>query len=173
MATSVFSQCRDSYLVSSDPSLLSLSSVSNALADPQCGSPKNNSLAVLEKILSESFCLGLYRPIDPTMSAEPNSFKQIGLTRLLTDHVTFAIIADVYVLPEERGKGLGRWLLQFVEDVLKPKDNTLRRAILFCNEGPLEQFYEKELGMTRWALEPVGGLVMMHREGQGSGVGKH
>ncbi|KAI4266986.1 MAG: hypothetical protein L6R38_008449 [Xanthoria sp. 2 TBL-2021] len=104
------------------------------------------------------------------MSAEPNSFKQIGLTRLLTDHVTFAIIADVYVLPEERGKGLGRWLLQFVEDVLKPKDNTLRRAILFCNEGPLEQFYEKELGMTRWALEPVGVYYVWTRGRQGYGV---
>ncbi|KAL8846326.1 MAG: hypothetical protein Q9221_008566 [Calogaya cf. arnoldii] len=172
IATPVFSQRRDSYLISSDRSLLSLSSISNALADPRCGSPKNYSPAVLEKILSESFCLGLYRTTNPTTS-QSRLFKQVGFTRLLTDFVTFTIIADVYVLPEERGKGLGRWLLQCADDVAKNMDTTLRRAILFSNEGPLEQFYEKELGMTRWGPESVGGLVMMHREGQASGVGKH
>lgn len=75
-------------------------------------------------------------------------------------------------LPEEREKGLGRWLLQSVDDALKDLDNTLRRAVLVCNEGPLERVYAEELGMTRWGREPVGGLVVMHREGQGGRVGR-
>ena len=38
--------------------------------------------------------------------------KQIGLTRVVTDFITFAWICDVYVEPAYRCKGLGKWLME-------------------------------------------------------------
>ncbi|KAL8704547.1 MAG: hypothetical protein Q9201_002282 [Fulgogasparrea decipioides] len=150
--------------------MLSLPSIAAALANPQWALPKVYPPHVLEQMLSNSLCLGLYKKsASPDFSSLP---QQIGLARLVTDHVTFAIIADVYVLPEEQGKGFGRWLLQCVNEILKDMDTTLRRVTLVCREGSLEASYEEELGMKRWGTKAVGGLLMMHREGQGSGLGE-
>ena len=40
-----------------------------------------------------------------------NAGQQVGMARVLTDHVTFAYLHDVYVLPEHQGKGLAQALL--------------------------------------------------------------
>lgn len=37
--------------------------------------------------------------------------RQIGFARAITDRATYAYVADVYVLPEYRGQGLGHWLM--------------------------------------------------------------
>ncbi|MDP5007708.1 MAG: GNAT family N-acetyltransferase [Glaciimonas sp.] len=38
--------------------------------------------------------------------------RQIGFARFITDYATFAYMADVFVLNEFRGQGLGKWLVQ-------------------------------------------------------------
>jgi GNAT superfamily N-acetyltransferase len=38
----------------------------------------------------------------------------IGCARVVSDTVTHAYLADVYLVPEARGRGLGRWLLETV-----------------------------------------------------------
>ena len=43
--------------------------------------------------------------------------RQIGFTRAASDGIVYAYLADVYVLPEYRGRGLGTELVRFtVED---------------------------------------------------------
>ena len=43
--------------------------------------------------------------------------KQVGFCRCVTDQVAFAYLADVFVLPEYRGRGLGERLVRrMVED---------------------------------------------------------
>ena len=39
--------------------------------------------------------------------------RQVGFTRTVSDGVAFAYLADVYVLPEHRGRGLGLELVRF------------------------------------------------------------
>src|SRR6478735_1417022 len=39
---------------------------------------------------------------------------QIGYARMITDATTFAYLADVFVLPEHQGRGLGIWLMECV-----------------------------------------------------------
>jgi hypothetical protein len=39
---------------------------------------------------------------------------QIGFARVVSDHATFALLADVFVLNGQRGKGLSKWLMQVV-----------------------------------------------------------
>ena len=40
--------------------------------------------------------------------------RQIGYARLISDWATYAYLCDVYVLPEYRGKDLGKWLVKCV-----------------------------------------------------------
>jgi len=43
--------------------------------------------------------------------------RQVGFSRAVTDGVSFAYLADVYVLPEHRGRGLGEAMVrEMVED---------------------------------------------------------
>jgi uncharacterized protein (DUF952 family)/N-acetylglutamate synthase-like GNAT family acetyltransferase len=61
---------------------------------------------VLEKALSNSLCFGLFAPAG----------DQAGFCRVVTDHATYGYLADVFVLPEHRGLGLGHWLVQCALD---------------------------------------------------------
>jgi GNAT superfamily N-acetyltransferase len=45
-----------------------------------------------------------------------NTGKQIGFARIVSDYATFAWICDVYLVPDERGKGLGRWLMACIQE---------------------------------------------------------
>ena len=74
-------------------------------------------IAVLERAVEQSLPFGLYREA-----------AQIGFARVVTDRATFGYLADVFVLPEERGKGLGRWLVETVLD--HPELQGLRRWLL-------------------------------------------
>jgi GNAT superfamily N-acetyltransferase len=42
--------------------------------------------------------------------------QMIGCARAVTDFIRFAYLSDVYVEPEHRGQGLGRWLVQTMVD---------------------------------------------------------
>lgn len=60
----------------------------------------------VERSMANSICLGLFR-----------KGTQIGFGRVTTDLATFAYLADVFVLPEYRSMGLGKWLVGcFMED---------------------------------------------------------
>jgi GNAT superfamily N-acetyltransferase len=40
--------------------------------------------------------------------------QQIGCARVVSDRVTVAYLADVFLLPDYRGQGLGTWLMQTI-----------------------------------------------------------
>jgi GNAT superfamily N-acetyltransferase len=54
--------------------------------------------------------------------------KQIGFARVISDFSSIAYVGDVYVLPEFRGKGLSKWLMQTIMSY--PELQGLRRWIL-------------------------------------------
>jgi N-acetylglutamate synthase-like GNAT family acetyltransferase len=59
--------------------------------------------------------------------------RQLGFARVISDRATFAYIADVFVLPEARGRGLGRWLVETI--VQHPELQGLRRWTLFTADA--------------------------------------
>ena len=61
---------------------------------------------VVARSIAESLVLGLYRPDD----------IQVGFCRWVTDYSTFAWLGDVFVDPEVRGGGLGKFLVQTATD---------------------------------------------------------
>ncbi len=58
---------------------------------------------------------------------------QVGFARAVTDRATFAYLADVFVLPEHRGRGLAKWLVETV--LAHPELKGLRRWILMTRDA--------------------------------------
>jgi len=56
---------------------------------------------VIERSIRHSQCFGVY-----------HDGKQVGFARVVTDYATFGYIADVFVLPEHRGRGLSKALME-------------------------------------------------------------
>ena len=78
--------------------------------------------ALVERAIENSLCFGVFR-----------DEEQIGLARVITDKATFAYLADVYILPEHRGKGLSRRLM---EEIIKHPDlQGLRRMLLATRDA--------------------------------------
>ena len=90
---------------------------------------KGISRALVEKSLQHSFCFGIKQDTN-----------LVAFGRFITDYTTFAYLADVFVVPEHRGRGLAK---QMMSEVLKlPELSGLRRTILVTNDahGLYEQF---------------------------------
>ena len=172
MTTKPFTRTRGRYLVSSDSSLLSISVINDAFANPALYWCKPLPEDQLRTCLESSFCLGLYIQTAassdaPGLETAPKP-EQIGLARIITDFTTLAYITDVFVIKEEQGNGLGGWLMGCVNEVLGEM-GYLRRAILFANQGETEEYYTKKLGMQRLTQEEQG-VVIMQRLGPGFGI---
>ena len=99
----------------------------------------------------------------PTLEDVPNSqLEMIGMARLMTDHVTSAYLTDVYVLPEYRKFGLGRWLIACCNDFIEDMP-AMRRAFLMASPGEGKRFYERELGFWDVGEEREYALCMTKR----------
>ena len=73
--------------------------------------------AVIKRAIKHSIAFGLYR-----------DGRQVGFARAVTDHATFAYLADVFVVTAERGRGLGTWLVETI--LAHPDMGGLRRWLL-------------------------------------------
>jgi N-acetylglutamate synthase-like GNAT family acetyltransferase len=78
--------------------------------------------AVVERAIDNSLCFGVF-----------HQGQQVGLARVITDKATFAYLADVYILPEHRGKGLSRRLMERV--IQHPDLQGLRRFLLATRDA--------------------------------------
>ena len=98
--------------------------------------------ATVEKAITHSLCFGLY-----------HAGKQIGFARAVSDHATFAYLADVFVLTDYRGRGLGKWLVSCI--LIHPELQGLRRWMLATLDahGLYEQNGFVPLRHPEWFLE--------------------
>ncbi|HTX02507.1 MAG TPA: GNAT family N-acetyltransferase [Candidatus Acidoferrales bacterium] len=93
---------RDDYTISTDRSALDVDAVYGYLSKESYWAT-GIARDVVERSLQNSLCFGLYR-----------GDAQIGFTRVVTDYATMAYVGDVYVLPEHRGRGLSKWMMECV-----------------------------------------------------------
>ena len=110
----------DPYAITSDKGHLDTAAIHAFLAQSYWspGIPR----AVVERAIANSLCFGvLFRE------------EQIGFARVVTDSATFAYLADVYILPEHRGRGLGRRLMEHV--IGHPDLQGLRRFLLATRDA--------------------------------------
>jgi GNAT superfamily N-acetyltransferase len=101
--------------LSTDPARLDIKAIHGFLCTTYWG--RNRPRIVLERALQHSLCMGLYR-----------ESEQIGFARAVTDYATFGYLADVYVLEQYRGRGLGKWLVGSI--LAHPQLAGLRRWVL-------------------------------------------
>ena len=84
---------------------------------------------------------------------DAESGRQLGYARAITDGATFAWIADVFVDPAARGRGVGKRIMGGIIDDLKPLG--LKRTALFTEDaqGLYEQFgFEQLKDAQSWML---------------------
>jgi GNAT superfamily N-acetyltransferase len=78
---------------------------------------------------------------------------QIGYCRIVSDRTTFAWVCDVYVVEEERGKGLARAMVTAATE--DPEHQGLRRWLLATKDahGVYEQIgFEPLVEPARWMV---------------------
>ena len=112
------------YLISTEASWLDLDLIHRFLSEHSYwarGIPRD----VVARSIANSLCFGVYvLGKDVSNPARP----QVGFARVATDRATFAYLADVFVLPEHRGHGLSKRLMEAV--LAHPDLQGLRRWML-------------------------------------------
>ena len=77
----------------------------------------------VERSIENSLAFGVYRA----------DGRQVGFARVVTDRATFAWLADVFVVSEERGRGLSKWLVECA--LAHPELQNLRRWLLATRDA--------------------------------------
>ena len=75
-----------------------------------------------DRIIDASLCFGVYE-----------DGRQVAHARVVTDTVTFAYLADVFVLPEARGRGVGKALMKAV--LAHPDVSEVARFVLVTDDA--------------------------------------
>jgi len=94
-------QHRGEFLITTDKSRLDLDAIHGYLVRSYWaeGIPRETA----ERAVQGSLCFGVF-----------HADRQIGFARIISDCATYAYLADVYILEEFQGQGLGKWLMECV-----------------------------------------------------------
>lgn len=112
---------RGDFTVSTEPSRLDLPWIHNYLTNEAYWS-QGITLRIFEKSVENSLCFGMY-----------HLSKQVGFGRVISDYATFAYLADVFIDPAYRRRGLGKWLVECVRSY--PELQGLRRWMLVTSDA--------------------------------------
>lgn len=89
------------YRVTTDPARVDFEVVHGFLSQSYWAT--NIPRETMAKAIAGSLCFSLLK-----------DDRQIGFARVVTDRATFGYLADVFVLEEHRGAGLGTWFMKVV-----------------------------------------------------------
>lgn len=159
------------YLISTDGDLLPHEFVQKAFDNPAMYWATSSSEAAMKTMLDNSCTLGLYKIEGGKFSDQKTT--PIGMSRMITDYVTFAYLTDVYVLEEHRGLGLAKWMIGCCKEIVEQAPH-LRWMMLLTGSEQAAQLYSRELGMKVLGNDSDSGLVTMgarkrHLEAAGKG----
>jgi GNAT superfamily N-acetyltransferase len=136
---------KQGYLISTDPAKLDIGVIHQYLSQ-QSYWAQNIPLEVVQRSIANSFCFGVYY-----------QEQQIGFARMITDKATFGYLADVFILPDYRGKGLSKWLMATIH--AHPDLQGLRRWMLGTKDA--HGLY-KQFGWAPLPEEVVGRFMQLH-----------
>lgn len=131
----------NNYLFSTDKNKLQLKVIHDYLSKESYWA-QNMPLELIKESIAGSICFAIYF-----------NNKQIAYARVITDNATFAYLADVFVLEEQRGKGLSKELMRFILD--HPSLKKLRRFMLATRDahGLYKQFGFNALAKPETMME--------------------
>ncbi|PKS09648.1 hypothetical protein jhhlp_004267 [Lomentospora prolificans] len=162
---------KDQYLISTDSSLIPIETLMEAFASDDFYWAKPLPASAMKEMLDNSLCFGLYELQESISCDSAGLFspkrKLVGISRLVTDFITFAYLTDVWVDREYQGRGLGRWLVNSVQEVIEMMPH-LRRSMLFTADWRRSvPFYEELMDMKVIGSREGEGLAIMERKGKG------
>lgn len=133
-----------SYYVSTDITDFDLALVHKWLSVDAYWS-QNIPQGIVKKAFSNSLAFGMFK----------ENGVQVGVARMVTDCATFGYLADVFIVPEERGQGLAKWLMTIIME--HPELQGLRRVMLATSDmHPLyRQFGFKDVDGSDLLMEIV------------------
>src|SRR4051794_16090263 len=91
----------DIYEISTDANRFDIDLIHNFLRSSYWA--RNIPRAIVEKCIRNSLCFGAF-----------GGQAQVAFARVITDRATFAYLADVFVVPECRGRGISRLLIRAI-----------------------------------------------------------
>jgi len=92
----------EDYEISADKSRLDVAMIHDYLANRSYWA-EGVPLSVVRRSIENALCFGVYL-----------QGKQVGFARVVTDYATIAYLADVFILEEYRGRGLGKKLVKTI-----------------------------------------------------------
>lgn len=121
------------FMISTDRNLMDFNVIHQFIAKESYWG-QGRSAEIMQKAIDNSiYCFGVYH--------EDNGVRQqIGFARVVSDLTTFGYIADVFILKEYRGRGLGKWMIHTV--INHPALKGLNRMTLLTRTP---EFYEHSL----------------------------
>jgi len=117
---------REGLLISTDRDRLDRAAIHAFLADSYWA--RDIPRSIVDRSIENSMAFGLFA-----------DDRQVGFARVITDCATFAYVADVFVVPSHRGRGLARWLMEVIR--AHPDLQGLRRWVLLTRDA--HQLYQK------------------------------
>ena len=90
----------EGYYISTDKTKMDLNFIHDYLCNKSYWA-KGRSMDLVKKSMDNSMCFALFE-----------GDRQLGFGRVATDFVVFAWLMDLFIDPDYRGRGLGRFLLQ-------------------------------------------------------------
>ena len=119
---------RGEYTISTDPSRLDINLIHDFISNDSYWG-RGRARDVVQRSIENSIVFGVYE-----------RDQQVGFARVVTDYATFAWVADVFVVPEHRGRGLSKWLMEII--IAHPKLQGFRRWVLATKDahGLYERF---------------------------------
>lgn len=109
------------FTISTDRERLNIETIHRFLSHDSYWAP-GRSVETVQRSVDNSFPFGLY-----------HDNQQIGFARVVTDFATFAWVADVFVLPDYRGQGLSKWLMEVI--LAHPELQGFRRWVLATKDA--------------------------------------
>lgn len=107
-------------LITTDPARLDLEVIHAFLSQSYWAAGVTRE--VVERSIRHSICVG---------ALEGN--RQVGFARVISDRATYAYVADVFVLPSHRGRGIGKRLMACI--TTHPDLQGLRLWTLFTRDA--------------------------------------
>lgn len=112
---------RAGFVITTDKQRLDIAFIYDFLSQ-QSYWARNRSRELVERSIDNSLNFGVFK-----------GDEQVGFARVVTDFATFAWLADVFVVEEYRGRGLGIWLIEVITS--HPRLQNFRRWLLATRDA--------------------------------------
>ncbi len=118
---------RGDYIITTDPGKIEAEKVHGFLSQYSYWA-QNRPIETIKRSMENSLNFGVF-----------HGNELVGFARIVTDYATFAWLCDVIVIPQERGNGLGIWLVECITNF--PELTSIKRLFLATKDA--HGLYEK------------------------------